>query len=462
MIFKEFLSIGLSNIAARISTLLVLPILSKNFDLENIGLYDSLWTLMILLELVFCMKIPDAMFRYGAASADNTRKLIFNTSCKILAVSVVVLNVSAFFLYYKFGGLTIIIAALVTTRIFIFVGQEYMRLLKKFAVYRNLNVAIGIGLIFNVLFLTFYKVNFTVEDVYAGYILIHLVSLAFTVFTIAQNGNAEMYTNLRYVTRINFRDILKYGAMLMPSAVAWWAMRMASRWVAVFYIGLEAAGIVTISLYPFVILTAVSTYMVLSFQRPLFKMLDSKIYAPEVELYDGYSRVAVFSSGYFLTVFFSFTKNIGWSFFLEANTNIVLMAMISGVYLSMAAFYGVVYSALLRVGRASINSVVSAAFSILVMIISVNSMGIISVGLGMMSGALALFIVRRLDYLVIRYRMSVKKELLFFGLVAIGYYLAIKMPVVSIFVFIVIFNILAWVFCKDFFKESLDKLKGVF
>jgi O-antigen/teichoic acid export membrane protein len=458
---REFFSVSLANIALRFSGLIIVPFLSNSFTVSQMGLYDVIWTAIIFFELFLGFKLADACYRYALK---NKRPeyyfalgffLIAIVSLAALLVALVSLTIFPLdYTYIILVGLLIVVS-----KLFISLYLEFLRAKENFTAYRHSGFMITIGYIFNCFGQAYLYTGFDVASFYTGFLLVNCFYIIYMWAVFPSN----LYLNVLKLNKRNeLNKIFSFGLRLQPSALSWWFLRFSQRWIVMFYLGLDAVATVTISSYPFLVFSALSTYMYMAAQRVIFKWHDEDQNKDEGEKVTvGQYRIIrsiylLLSLGIFILVEF-----LSEYIFPEVlySREAALICLLGGFFMAIGSYFGNVYMAQLRVVAASFTSIVSAAFGIFATWWALGQFGVNGFSVGVLAGGALLFILRSFDPNIYRTFFKLKVDLVFYIAVIVSYWAVLESSMsMSIIYLFMLCGFLVLLMNYDNYSRDLMKL----
>jgi O-antigen/teichoic acid export membrane protein len=226
------------------------------------------------------------------------------------------------------------------------------------------------------------------------------------------------------------------------------------------YLGLEAVAMVTISSYPFVVFTALSTYMYMAAQRAIFRWHDQGGSDGEKVAVGQYriirSIYLLLALGVFILV-----EALSEYIFPDAlfSREAALICLLGGFFMAIGSYFGNVYMAQLRVGAASFTSILSAAFSLFITWWALDQFGVSGFAIGVLAGGALLFVLRLFDSNIYSTFFDLRLDFVFCSAVIISFWgmLELAMLVKIIYLFTLVgFLVLLMVF--DDYSRGLIKL----
>lgn len=423
------------------------------------GLYDVVWTAIIFGELFLGFKLADACYRYSLKNK-NIEYYFSIGFLLILVISLLALLsivISLMFYSYEYPYLITVSLLVIISKLFITLYLEFLRAKERFKKYRRSGMFLATGYILSCFGQVYLYPGFDVISFFVGLLLVNFLYLI---------GNILCFYNTSFLI-INKEDmnkelkqILIFGLTLQPSALSWWFLRFSQRWIVLLYFGLEAVAMVSVSSYPFLVFSALSTYMYMAAQRAMFKVHDEGqegIGAPA-------SQYRVIRSIYLALSVAIFIGIDALSVFIFPdelfNRVVALTCLYGGLFLAIGSYFGNVYMAQLRVGAASVTAILSAVLGALFTIMALYLFGVNGFAIGVLAGGVTLFLLRLLDPHIYKIFVDARLDLIFYLLVTISFLVQLEMPIiVQTIYFLVLSCVLGLIMARDQYCRS--KIKKV-
>jgi len=227
-------------------TFLLLPLYTSVLDAKEYGIVDLLNTFMSLLLPIIGLQIEKGVFR----ELLEARK-IQEDKCKIITnglfvvVTQCIISVPVFVVISPFihNNYLFFLLANVLAYVFVSFMQQVARGLNKINEYALGSFINAIGtIVFNVLFLVIFKLG--VYGMLLGTFFGFLVALIYYVWTL----HLSSYIRIGTFNKATLKILFRYSLPLIPNALAWWVFSASDRVIVSSILGLDANGILAISL----------------------------------------------------------------------------------------------------------------------------------------------------------------------------------------------------------------------
>lgn len=238
---RNTIIIAIANLGSKAISFILAPLYSYYLTTSEYGTMDLITTTAALLMPLLCLDIYEATFRFAS---DNNEKVVFSSS---------------FSLSFSFSALAMIIVTLLrlcfhvpdlaTFSIFAAaIDANYMVLsqfargrgrMKVFAFSGVVNSLFTLG--FNAIFLVLLHLG--LYGWMATYIIAKLIVCVY-VFVRIQAWNSF---SLKCINRAFYKEAIRYGLPLLPTASMWWVMNASDRYMIAIFIGTAANGIYAVA-----------------------------------------------------------------------------------------------------------------------------------------------------------------------------------------------------------------------
>lgn len=238
-LLKNFFIYFLGTFCSKILIFLLLPLYTNYLTVKEYGEYDLLLTLIILVEGILSLRIPDAIYRW-LLDSHYLKKEIINTGIYFLKKIIILFTIlySIIFLVFKFNNFLLIYLYLITN-LSLILAQNIIRGLKKnklFSVFGILETLIF--LILNILLIVYF--NLKIEGIIISKICSNFLWSIYLLKYMDQRRNNELSKKI-------LKDMLKYSVPLIPSALSWWIIKVSDRYCINYFLGFNANGIYAVA-----------------------------------------------------------------------------------------------------------------------------------------------------------------------------------------------------------------------
>lgn len=231
------------NFASKFLSFLLVPLYTSVLTTKEYGIYDLIFTSVLLLLPVFSLTIFEPMLRFSLDR--NDPKKIFNAGFFVALIG--------FMVFFALSPLILFISIL-KNYYWYFVAYYFVYMLyhcvsfflkgigksKMFVVIGVVNTGVMLGL--NILFLLVLKIGIT------GYILANILSNLIAI--IVAFFGVKLYKYIDVKNRPDFmliKEMLHYSVPLIPNAVSWWISNSSNRYMLTAISGVATSGIFAVA-----------------------------------------------------------------------------------------------------------------------------------------------------------------------------------------------------------------------
>jgi O-antigen/teichoic acid export membrane protein len=243
---KDLLIYGLMSGITKSASLILLPILTRQFTAEEYGSFDLVLTLSILLGVIMTLSLESAVMRFWNDSEDRGIRPVFLASVIVfigtigifIVIALAILGgwISDLLFNDQYMRSSIILAGFAAwLQALSIVPQTALRMQRRVASY---NVLLFIqAMLFVVLALVaIYFLDLGIAGVMSALVISHSISLAVGLFLCRGLMSFEGVPCF-------MQSALKYSAPLMPAVLVNWVNNYADRVLLLLFVGVSAVGI---------------------------------------------------------------------------------------------------------------------------------------------------------------------------------------------------------------------------
>jgi len=403
---KNFLIYMVGNFASKVLGFVLLPIYTIYLSQSELGFYDLVITTIQIVISVVTLQSIDGLYRNLLDAKDETvvRQNITN------AFFIISRNVLLFIL--AFSGVFIckpiphawLILLLSVSHIYWTFWQQTARGLK-----RNMDFALG-GLIFTVIMLAGNLILLKIFRLQvAGVLISSIASAIITILYLEIRIQLFQRIQLKKLDARLQKSIITYSLPLLPTAINWWLLSFANRYVINITMGTDANGLFAVASRFAAILVMVNNIFYLAWQESAITEYSAddrnRFYS---QMFDAYMRIQ-FSVILLLLPVTPFIFNlIIDSKFSEAWQYIPFL-YIGTVFSAFATFYGTGYLSSRETKGAFTTTLIGSVVNLILMFILIPIWGLQAVGFSSMVSLILLWgirIVQTRKYFHIRIKLN--------------------------------------------------------
>ena len=401
-LFREAAIYSIGNFGSRILSFLLVPFYTYYLTKQDLGEYDLVITAISFIVPLTTLQLSDAVYRWmiekKELSQDEKAAILSSSLAGILFGFLVFVLV--FFIYNYFYPLqyaAYFVPLVLCNGLFPYL-QNILRgegKTKKYAVNGVLNTFLIV--ILNIVFV------FLIKMEVRGILLANIIAYVLTSLTIVRDVRLFDFIRRRFVDRRLLREMCSYTVPLVPNLMSWWVISSASKFIILYYLGVDFNGLYAVaSRFP-VLLTVINTVLLLPMQDLILKESDLSIFN------------RLFKKFFFAELLLA----IGLAFVSPIMTRVLLGEEFKGVWLYMpflfagVAFHaisglvGMSYQRSKNTKKILISTLIGAVISIIVSLLTVERIGLQGISISFFLGYAVVFMVRYLDTFRGRYDWKV-------------------------------------------------------
>lgn len=238
---KNSVVLAIGNIGSRIVKFFLVPLYAYFLSKEDVGLYDLIFTLGMLLGPISNLKISDAVYRYLIAGKGENDALVWTGALFSFSCTAVVLCLLSVFFPADMLAYKIEVAVFLSSMVFYTYFSEVIRGYR-----RNNEYAVG-GVILAFITLALSLLSLYIATDKLSALLLSTATSNFIVgFYFA--WRCGFYKHKPVLLVASLRSLLAYSIPIIPAAISWWAMRLSNRFFVTAKLGLDQNAIIAIAM----------------------------------------------------------------------------------------------------------------------------------------------------------------------------------------------------------------------
>ncbi len=235
--------VGITNVLVTISTLILLPVLTKNLTIQDYGIWSLLIATITFIPLLVNLGLPYSMVRFLPTKKDKTeiQEEFYSITFLILFTGVIASII--IFIFSKqigillFGGNTVV-SMLLSVITLVFVANSsflnFLRTFQQMKVYSIVTLVQTYSMVFLVTFLV--QAGYNIEGAVFGYFIVQLLTLLFLLsYVISRIG-------FKIPRFKNIREYLSFGIPTVPGNLSNWFVELSDRYVIGILLGVAFVG----------------------------------------------------------------------------------------------------------------------------------------------------------------------------------------------------------------------------
>lgn len=235
--------IGITNILISLSSLILLPVLSKNLSIQDYGIWGMFNTTITFVPLLINLGLPYSMVRFLAVKHDNNQIKEEFYSITFLMLVMGVIAALALFLFSKpiavriFGG-NVTVAMLLAASALVFIVYNafstYFRTFQQMKIFSLLSLLQIYSMVAVIIVLI--GLGYKIDGVVFGYFISQIVvALIAIIFTVRQIG-------IKLPRFKNIKEYLSFGIPTVPGNLSSFIVDFSDRYVIVILLGTAFVG----------------------------------------------------------------------------------------------------------------------------------------------------------------------------------------------------------------------------
>ncbi len=235
--------VGITNVLVTLSTLILLPVLTKNLTIQDYGIWSLLIATITFIPLLVNLGLPYSMVRFLPTKKDKTeiQEEFYSITFLILFTGVIASII--IFIFSKqigillFGGNTVV-SMLLSVITLVFVANSsflnFLRTFQQMKVYSIVTLVQTYSMVFLVTFLV--QAGYNIEGAVFGYFIVQLLTLLFLLsYVISRIG-------FKIPRFKNIREYLSFGIPTVPGNLSNWFVELSDRYVIGILLGVAFVG----------------------------------------------------------------------------------------------------------------------------------------------------------------------------------------------------------------------------
>ncbi len=392
---KNTIVLSLGSFLPRLVSVITLPIITGKLTKAELGTYDLISTLVMLLLPIATLQIQSAAFRFlieRRGDKVESSKIITNIFIVTLPISLIVSAVAPFFLSGISNSIRATISLYFFADILFLTTSQIARGLSFNKLYSICSIAKScidcLGLIATLLVMNMGLF---------GVLLSLVVAYLFSFVILFIKTRLWRYIRIKKISKSYIKEMLRYSFPMIPNNLSNWVLKLSDRLVITAVLGVEANAVYAVANKIPNLLSIAQSVMVMAWQE------NASIVVKDKDASKYYSRM--FDVMYSLIC--------GCTAILVAFTPIIFKLLIKGDYedayiqmpmlvlamffYCMSSFQGGIYIAHKKTKSVGISTTIAAAINLIVNLTLVHFIGITAASLSTLVAYFVLFVYRMYD-----------------------------------------------------------------
>ncbi len=395
LLMKNTIILSIGTFLPKISSMIVLPILTGYLTAKEYGTYDLIVTLIALLLPAITLQIQSAAFRFLIDSRgiiEDSKSVITNIFFFSIPISIVTSGILFVFLSDFNEKVRLLISIY-------FVVDIVLVALRQIARGLGLNYHFSISSVLNSFFL---MLMIIIELVFLnngliGVLYALITSTAISIIYLCVFISILKYISLEKISILWIKKMLKYSWPLVPNNLSMWVLSLSDRLVITYFLGLEATAIYAVAnKIPNMLKLFQSTFLIAWHENATLSVKDDDSSEYYSKMFD---IIFSFLSGA-MSILIMLTPLL-FNILIRGDYDIAYQQM-SILYLgifcsSIAAFLGGIYMAHMKTRSAGLSTVVAALVNIIIDLVLIERIGMYAASISTMLSYLLLAAYRMFD-----------------------------------------------------------------
>lgn len=394
-LIKNTFILSIGTFLPRLTSFIILPILTGCLTKDEYGSYDLITILASLYLPAITLQIQTAAFRFLIDERDNkenVNKIVSSIVAFTISVSLIGVLV-LYIILYKYN----------------FILRVLICLYYLVDIINSTFLQIGRGLSFNLQYSisaltdSMFQVVFMVLLVYVlhfglyGAVITLIISSSASIFILLIRTKIYKYCGISRISKKVIKDLIQYSWPMVPNNMSMWVMRVSDRFVLTFFLGPSSNAIYAVANKIPNILSQVQNTFTMAWQE------NASIFSKD-------SDIDVYYSSMFRLIYDFMAGVLG---LLIAVTPVVFKILIkgdygdayvqmpilfSGMFFScMASYLGGIYVAYKKTKSVGLTTFIAAISNIVIDLLLISKINIFAASISTMVSYILLFVFRIID-----------------------------------------------------------------
>ena len=388
---------GIGTFGSKVIYFLLVPFYSFFLSKSELGIYDLILASLTIITPVITIQISEAVYRELLDPKRKTQKSsqIFSSGLSVVFIGLLLFVTAAsiinqLFNYQIFYEL-ILIQSSFTFYIFFQQTLRGLSLNKEYAYMGFLNAVLLV--LFSAALIAFYELQ--IRQVILAISAAQTTSIIYAAYKISVS---QLFV-FKNINKEKVYKLLNYSFPLLPNTLSWWLIDLGSRYIILFFIGLEENGLYAVAARYAGVIALVNSIFILSWQD---YVINSKftVSSNKKELSSYLNLFVAFQIG-LVILLTSFSNELIYyttpADFHDA-ANYLPVLLISSAFASFCGFYGAFYLKEKRTRKIFTTTFMGSIINIIFCIALINYFSLYAVAAAALVGFFATFLIRYRDF----------------------------------------------------------------
>ena len=388
---------GIGTFGSKVIYFLLVPFYSFFLSKSELGIYDLILASLTIITPIITIQISEAVYRELLDSNRPTQKSsqVFSSGLSLVFIGLLLFATAAFIIkqFFDFKILYELILIQSSFTFYIFFQQTLrgLSLNKEYALMGATNAFLLI--FFTIALICFSRIE--LSNVILAIACAQIISITYAAYKI----NFFKLLDFKNISKEKVYQLLNYSFPLLPNTLSWWLIDLGSRYIILFFIGLEENGLYAVAARYAGIIALVNSIFILSWQDYVINS-KLKISSNKKRLSLSLNLFVAFQIG-LVILLTSFSKELIFyttpvAFHDAANYLPILL--ISSAFASFCGFYGAFYLKEKRTRKIFTTTFIGSIINIIFCIALINYFSLYAVAAASFVGFFVTFLIRYRDF----------------------------------------------------------------
>ena len=388
---------GIGTFGSKVIYFLLVPFYSFFLSKSELGIYDLILASLTIITPIITIQISEAVYRELLDSNRPTQKSsqVFSSGLSLVFIGLLLFVTAAFIIkqFFDFKILYELILIQSSFTFYIFFQQTLrgLSLNKEYALMGATNAFLLI--FFTIALICFSRIE--LSNVILAIACAQIISITYAAYKI----NFFKLLDFKNISKEKVYQLLNYSFPLLPNTLSWWLIDLGSRYIILFFIGLEENGLYAVAARYAGIIALVNSIFILSWQDYVINS-KLKISSNKKKLSLSLNLFVAFQIG-LVILLTSFSKELIFyttpvAFHDAANYLPILL--ISSAFASFCGFYGAFYLKEKRTRKIFTTTFIGSIINIIFCIALINYFSLYAVAAASFVGFFVTFLIRYRDF----------------------------------------------------------------
>ena len=388
---------GIGTFGSKVIYFLLVPFYSFFLSKSELGIYDLILASLTIITPIITIQISEAVYRelLDPYIPNQKSSQAFSSGLSLVFIGLLLFVAAAFIIkqFFDFKILYELILIQSSFTFYIFFQQTLrgLSLNKEYALMGAMNAFLLI--FFTIGLICFSRIE--LSNVILAIACAQIISITYAAYKI----NFFKLLDFKNISKEKVYQLLNYSFPLLPNTLSWWLIDLGSRYIILFFIGLEENGLYAVAARYAGIIALVNSIFILSWQDYVINS-KLKISSNKKKLSLSLNLFVAFQIG-LVILLTSFSKELIFyttpvAFHDAANYLPILL--ISSAFASFCGFYGAFYLKEKRTRKIFTTTFIGSIINIIFCIALINYFSLYAVAAASFVGFFVTFLIRYRDF----------------------------------------------------------------